>query len=130
MLPSSVEQLTPHLKVSLDPAILRRYEVVAQGRYADLPLQKAVIEESAAVDPEFDFLVQIRSSRAGSISAGVDLHLQRAKTDIARALEAYRAANAGSPPADPAQLASYFTRPVDPDELQRNWRRLGFGAQP
>jgi hypothetical protein len=128
LLPKDVMELAPYFAQPLAPAILQRYEIVQQGRYRDLPLQKTVLDEVAPVDPDFDYLLVIKRVGEGHIFAQVDLSMGQAKKDLERAAQAFRAANSGQAPTDSAQLQPYLSKTVDPDDLRRNWKRLGFGS--
>jgi len=120
LLPGSAGELAPYLDRSLDPAILRRYEVRLSGRLADAPPTAIAIAQQTVFD-------EMRESRLEITAAGGIKWSPAARylnQDIDLATKAFAAANQGRLPAGPVELMPFIEKvaeDVDLPTLQKFW---------
>ena len=70
VLPTDVLQLKPYFKSPVDDATLARYQMLKTGNAGDLQPDEMIVTERAAVDDDYDTLVQIGLNSRSSQSVG------------------------------------------------------------
>jgi hypothetical protein len=108
-LPDEVSQLAPFLTSPLNPAILGRYEMSQRGRFADVPKEGWLIDETTSFDEETDHRLYLSHSNAGTTP-----FTEVRQPDFRAALQAYLAANRDQLPPSPAELLPFFSRELAP----------------
>jgi len=113
--PTDAMQLAPFFDSSVDPAMLQRYGVPTASQQADLPKSGAgpwLLYEKATVDDYYDTALFFGKSGNGMrlVSPFGD--------EVTAAIKAFRSANPGQRPTDPAQLAPYLHSTIDPAFVQ------------
>jgi hypothetical protein len=113
--PTDAMQLAPFFDSSVDPAMLQRYGVPTASQQADLPKSGAgpwLLYEKATVDDYYDTALFFGKSGNGMrlVSPFGD--------EVTAAIKAFRSANPGQRPTDPAQLTPYLHSTIDPAFVQ------------
>jgi RNA polymerase sigma factor (sigma-70 family) len=113
-LPNDISDLQPYFNPPVDPAMLKRYELVQSGSLEESRPDKPLISEIAPpVDDEFDTRYDFRI--AGSSSQSVS----KAGDAFKAAVIAYADANNGLLPRDPTQITPYLREPMALDRIQK-----------
>jgi len=114
MLPNDILELQAYFNPPVDPAMLKRYELVQSGRLEDSRPDKPLIAEVAPpVDDEYDTRYDFRI--AGTSSQSVS----KAGEALMAAAMAYANANNGLLPRDPTHLTPYLREPMALERVQK-----------
>jgi hypothetical protein len=119
-LPKALSDLKPFFDPPIDEAVLDRYTLLRSGALKDLPADPGgvkLIAEKAPVDPDYDVHYEIGLNSWST--TGVNPFWMN---DAPAAMEAYKRAHQGQPPAQPSELVPFFNRPVEVNSLGRLFR--------
>ncbi|PTX94344.1 sigma-70 family RNA polymerase sigma factor [Opitutus sp. ER46] len=109
LLPAAISSLSSYLQPTLDPDILARYVMGAQGNVHQFDPDERLILEHTVVDEAYG--TQLGIGRLGfEMLEATDVP----KADFRRAVEAFAAAHADRLPQSPADLLPFFTQPLSP----------------
>ena len=114
MLPNDISELQAYFNPPIDPAMLKRYELVQNGSLEESRHDKPLISEIAPpVDDEYDtrYDFEITGTRFRSVS--------KAGEALRAAAMAYANANNGLLPRDPTHLTPYLREPIAPERIQK-----------
>lgn len=106
-LPAAVSELAGFLEPPVNPAILGRYEMRAQGKVFSHPRDEWLLAERAVADPEHDRQLGIKRNTYELVEA-----TEVPNGDMRRAIAAFATAHDGALPGGPAELVPYFARPL------------------
>jgi RNA polymerase sigma factor (sigma-70 family) len=114
MLPNDISELQPYFNPAIDPAMLKRYELVQNGSLEESRPDRPLISEIApSVDDEYDTRYDFRI--AGTSSRSVS----KVGDALMAAATAYANANNGLLPRDPSHLTPYLQEPVAAGRIQK-----------
>lgn len=111
-LPATVYALAPFFDAPVDPAILGQYEMVPRGSPSDRT--KPAIQESAAVDPDYDTRWETFANGGAGRTNAPAAWLPDWDDRSRQASTAYRAANHGRYPGGIEDMIPYFNPPLEP----------------
>ena len=114
MLPNDISELQPYFNPAIDPAMLKRYQLVQNGSLEESRPDRPLISEIApSVDDEYDTRYDFRI--AGTSSRSVS----KVGDALMAAPTAYADANNGLLPRDPSHLTPYLQEPVAAGRIQK-----------
>lgn len=114
MLPNDISELQAYFNPPIDPAMLKRYELVQSGSLEESRHDKPLISEVASpVDDEYDtrYDFEITGTRSLIVSKAGDA--------LRAAMVAYANANNGLLPRDPTHLTPYLREPIAFERIQK-----------
>ena len=114
MLPNDISELQAYFNPPVDPAMLKRYELVQSGSLEESRHDKPLISEVAPpVDDEYDtrYDFEITGTRSLIVSKAGDA--------LRAAMMAYANANNGLLPRHPTHLTPYLREPIAQDRIQK-----------
>jgi RNA polymerase sigma factor (sigma-70 family) len=113
-LPNSAIALSEYLDPPVEREILERYEMLATGKYADVPPSKRgrVIGVKNPPDPEFDAYSLIGPDSHGSTGA--------IAVNMTAAVEAYMKEHPGERPTSAAEVRPFLRWPMSDEAVQKN----------
>ena len=117
--PADISQLQPYFNPPVDDSILQRWEVAPASAVPSVGVGNPVITQIAAVDSNYDTRYAIGPNGYGSAGSQDWDIASNPATILMPAMKAYAAANNGSQPTDPSQLAPFVTTPEQQAALQR-----------
>jgi RNA polymerase sigma factor (sigma-70 family) len=124
--PQDPSELDRYMQKSVDPAIWKRYKIVASKDSSEMPRitgpnnTKAewFITDKALVDDDFD-------SRTYGSEFGVAMGtVGRIDQEVYQAHSAFKAANSGQSPTTAAQLAPYLKSKIDPVYVDKRMKKI------
>lgn len=112
LLPTSTAQLAAFFDAPVQPEALRRYEMRAGGKLADVDPknQERLIEQNSPADWERDLTYTFGLNGTSSTTAF--------DARVREAIDAYATANQGAKPTLPEHILAHLPRPVDPGRLK------------
>jgi hypothetical protein len=129
-LPTAIEQLRPYFDPPVDESILQRWEVAPKSTCPSTGVGATILTQIAPVDADYDNRYAVGLNGWGT--AGIQDWSPQATSDAEKlltpALNAYAAANNGTQPTDPSQLAPYITTPEQQAALQNFMKQHPTGA--
>jgi RNA polymerase sigma factor (sigma-70 family) len=114
LMPGDLSQLQGYFDKPVDDAVLQRYSLLESGKLRDADGKYLIGETAPSVDEEHDskFQFSLNGTNSRSVDSAGDL--------LFGAIAAYARANNGMISRNPAELAPYFTRPMDPAKVQNS----------
>lgn len=116
--PASVAEFAPYFESLVDPAILQRYEIVAESR----PSSRAgwQIREIAAIDEDYDTRYSVEATGGYGWSGGGPLTWNADYSSrVQRAYRAYATANPGAGATGVAQIVPYIDPPLPATVIEK-----------
>ncbi|HEY6228009.1 MAG TPA: sigma-70 family RNA polymerase sigma factor, partial [Verrucomicrobiae bacterium] len=114
LLPGDLSQLQGYFDKPVDDAVLQRYALLETGKLRDADGKYLIGETAPPVDEQHDSKFQFSLNGTNSRS------LDSAEDMLFAAITAYAKANNGLISRNPAELAPYFTRPMDAAKVQNS----------
>jgi RNA polymerase sigma factor (sigma-70 family) len=114
LLPGDLSQLQGYFDKPVDDAVLQRYALLETGKLRDADGKYLIGETAPPVDEQHDSKFQFSLNGTNSRS------LDSAEDMLFTAITAYAKANNGLISRNPAELAPYFTRPMDPAKVRNS----------
>jgi RNA polymerase sigma factor (sigma-70 family) len=116
--PASLSDLQQYFPSPVDASALQRWEITPKSTVPNVGMGPTIITQVAPVDEDYDSRIVIGTRGIGSTS-GLSAWEPDALTVLAPVMQAYEAANNGTPPSDPSQLQPYATTPAQQAALQK-----------
>ncbi|MBI5770168.1 MAG: hypothetical protein HZA93_20500 [Verrucomicrobia bacterium] len=116
--PASIADLAAHFEPPVDPAILRRYEIVAVSRSSSRANWRA--QESAAIDEDYDTRYSVEANGSHGWSGGGPLTWNAEYSDrVQRAYRTYANSNQGARAPGFSAIVPYIDPPLPPAIVEK-----------